>query len=71
MSNKIHKNFEKFSEVGVMSAVSTLVVYVINRAVVDLPTEVSIASVTVLTAVIAGFYNALTHGPLVWPRKKK
>ena len=69
MINKISKNLEKGTEVSLMSSVSIVLTWVINKYILDVPPEVSLAMVIVSTGVIAGVYNALTHITLKKPAK--
>jgi hypothetical protein len=67
VANKISKNIEKTTEVTILSAMSVVMTWLVNKYIVDVPANVSTAMVVVLTGVMAGVYNALTHGPIAWP----
>ena len=67
MANKFSKNLVKGTEVSAMSSVSLILTWLINKYIVDVPPEVSLAMVIVATGVIAGVYNMLTH---TQPKKK-
>lgn len=61
MANKLSKNLVKGTEVSVMSSVSIILTWLINKYIVDVPSEVSLAMMVVMTGVIAGVYNKLTY----------
>jgi len=71
MANKLSKNAEKAGETAIIAAVSTLLTWLFNKYVLDVPPDVSASMVIVTTAVGAGLYNAITHGPFQWPWGKK
>ena len=71
MANKISKNLAKGTEVSAMSSVSIILTWLINKYIMDVPPEVSLAMVIIVTGVIAGVYNMLTHTQLKWPWAKK
>lgn len=70
MSNSINKNIQKTVVTGTITSVSTIVVWVINKYVADMPTEVSAATVIVIASAIAGAINFIKHGPFRLPFKK-
>ena len=71
MANKLSKNLVKGAEVSSMSSLSIILTWIINKYIVDVPPEVSLAMVIIATGAIAGVYNMLTHTQLKWPWTKK
>lgn len=71
MANKLSKNAEKVGETAIIAALSTVLTWIFNRYVMDIPPDVSASMVIVVTALGAGIYNAITHGPFQWPFSKK
>jgi hypothetical protein len=61
MVNKLSKNLEKSGETAIMASIASVLTFIINRCIVDVPADVSAAMVVVLTAASAGVYNWLTH----------
>ena len=57
MANKISKNIEKTTEVTILSAMSVVMTWLVNKYIVDVPANVSTAMVAVLTGVMAGVYK--------------
>jgi hypothetical protein len=70
MSNRLSKNLEKGVSATVVTSLASIAVWLLNRYVTDMPTEISAASVIVLSAAIAAAANWLKHGPMHLPFRR-
>jgi len=68
--NKLSKNAQKFGESGVIVGISTFAAHGLC-GLLNLP-DSSVPALTVLiSAILAGVYNLITHLPIAWPLQKK